>query len=50
MLKMTLAQRLELAEELLEFAVLAGVVNDKGSDHLKPYIKNNGGDHELRIS
>ena len=34
MLKMALAQRLALAEELLEFAVIAGVVNDKGSDHL----------------
>jgi len=31
MLKMTPAQRLELAEELLEFAILAGAVKDKSS-------------------
>ena len=34
MLRLTPARRLEMAEELLEFAVLAGVVKDKGSDPL----------------
>lgn len=34
MLKMTPAQRLEMAEELLEFAILAGAVKEKGSDPL----------------
>jgi isopropylmalate/homocitrate/citramalate synthase len=34
MLKLTPAQRLEMAEELLEFAVLAGAVKVKGSDPL----------------
>ena len=32
MLKLTPAQRLEMAEELLEFAILAGAVKEKGSD------------------
>ena len=34
MLKMTPAQRLALAEELLEFAVLAGAVKEKCTDPL----------------
>jgi len=34
MLKMTPAQRLALAEELLEVAVMAGAVRNKGSDPL----------------
>ena len=34
MLKMTHAQRLELAEELLELAVLAGAVKEKIADPL----------------
>lgn len=34
MLRLTPARRLEIAEELLEFAVLAGAVKEKGSDPL----------------
>lgn len=36
MLKMIPAQRPKLAEELLDFAVLAGAVSEKGSDPLSP--------------
>lgn len=32
MLKLTPAQRIEMAEELLEFAILAGAVKEKGSE------------------
>jgi hypothetical protein len=34
MLKLTPAQRIEMAEELLEFAILAGAVKGKGAGHL----------------
>jgi hypothetical protein len=34
MLKLTPAQRIEMAEELLEFAILAGAVKGKGAVHL----------------
>lgn len=32
MLKLTPAQRLDMAEQLLEFAMLAGVIKAKGAD------------------